>query len=57
MMTFDFSLSGRFPRDYSRFYWVSKRRSLGDCQISVFTGQMPFLSPNQQCQSTEAVQL
>ena len=24
-------------------------------QIAAFTGQMPFLLPNQQCQSTEVV--
>ena len=31
----------------------AQRRTPGDCWCKYFTGQMPFLSHNQQCQSTE----
>jgi len=39
--------------DYSVAYQVP-RRSLTEKPLKVFfTGKMPFLSPNQQCQTTE----
>ena len=42
------------PRDNSTLGWVPHRsRFSGDSWCKIFTGRMPFLSPNQQCQRTD----
>jgi len=45
-----------FSRDHSRLGQIPisiQMKTSEDCWSKVFTGRMPFLSPNKQCRSTE----
>jgi len=42
-------------RGATRIVKLQSNRHLQQTNTQRFTGQMPFLSPNQQCQSTEGV--
>ena len=58
-MTFSFGLTALFYECYSTLGQGPqglRRRTFGTADIGLFTGRMPFLSPNQQCQNTEAWQ-
>jgi len=53
LLTFSFWLTSSLYRSYSRSDWVPQKTNLSGQLKRVFTGQMSFLSPNQQCHSTE----